>query len=106
MVTPGTSCSARRMQSRARGSSSTISTRTVPVAGAVITLGTGGCSLYDIAFENGRMERQEKARANTSSGSIGDLERGRLGSVQLSEPSSRVGETDALTRRTAVRHER
>src|SRR6478672_6072431 len=93
------------MQSRARGSSSTISTRTVPVAAGFITLGTGCCSIRDIALQNGRMERQEKSRANASAGSIRDLERGRLGPVQLGESPSRVGQTNALARRTAVGHE-
>src|SRR6186997_884247 len=89
------------MQSRARGSSSTISTRTVPTAGetgAVTTLGTDG----DISILDIRVERQQHPRSDATAWYVGDIQGCRLGAVQLRQPRSGVRQPDALARRSAI----
>src|SRR5688572_11592544 len=99
MRTPWAPRRARRMQSRARGSSSTMSTRTADgTAGASMTLGTNG----DIALHDGGVVGNEETCAHASARDVRDVDRRRVRPVQLRQPRARVRETDALARRAAV----
>src|SRR5687767_9991036 len=87
------------MQSRASGSSSTMSTRAVAVATEVsMTLGTDS----DIALQHARVIWQQKARAHSASWHVGDVDRSDVRPVQLRQPSPRVREPDALARRATA----
>src|SRR5688572_17709500 len=92
MATPVTCLSARRMQSRASGSSSTISTRTVPTAGGVRTLGTDS----NLALQDTGVERELDASAYPTTGNVRDLHRRHVRAVQLREARARVRQTDSL----------